>query len=171
LTYISLIERLAEEERKREAEETAKVAEEEKRKKREQERAADMERIRKQREREEEAERRRQARSSTTPAVNPGEAWRRGPPRAEPAPSTRPTPTGGSRYVPPGARASEAGGGGRPGGWRERERMKEEANTSRPTTPSRQSPALPDEDGFQTVNRPRPSASTGTYRPPGARNR
>jgi hypothetical protein len=56
------------------------------------------------------------------------------------------------------------------GGWREREALK--SSGSRPGTPGRQSPApAAEEDGFQTVNRPRPAASTGAYRPPGARNR
>ncbi|CAG7850883.1 Eukaryotic translation initiation factor 3 subunit A {ECO:0000255/HAMAP-Rule:MF_03000} Short=eIF3a {ECO:0000255/HAMAP-Rule:MF_03000}; AltName: Full=Eukaryotic translation initiation factor 3 110 kDa subunit homolog {ECO:0000255/HAMAP-Rule:MF_03000}; Short=eIF3 p110 {ECO:0000255/HAMAP-Rule:MF_03000}; AltName: Full=Translation initiation factor eIF3, p110 subunit homolog {ECO:0000255/HAMAP-Rule:MF_03000} [Serendipita indica DSM 11827] len=177
-------EREAEERRRREAEDAARLAAETKqreeeervkqlRKQREAERAEAAEVARRQREREEEAERRRQARSSGTgPAsggAGGGDVWRRSQRPAEGSPGTRPSQQPQSRYVPPGARGSEGGSSvGRPGGggWRERERLREESG--RPGTPGRQSPAPQDDDGFQQV-KPRPS--TGAYRPPGARNR
>lgn len=182
------IERLAEDRRREEEAEAARRAEEEKKKaeeerataarrKREEEKAADMEMIRKQREREEEAERRRAQRSAAPPVAAPTEkTWR---PRAvavdaTPPASSRPSPQTPSRYVPPSQRAADAAtpslSRATGGGWRERERLKETSN-SRPGTPGRQSPALPDDDGFQTVNRPRQAMTGSAYRPPGARNR
>jgi translation initiation factor 3 subunit A len=182
------IERLAEETRREEEAEAARRAEEEKKKaeeertaaarrKREEEKAADMERIRKQQEREEEAERRRVQRSAAPPAAAPAEkTWR---PRTAavdttPPASSRPSPQTPSRYVPLSQRTAEAAtpslARATGPGWRERERLKETSN-SRPGTPGRQSPALPDDDGFQPVNRPRQAATGGAYRPPGARNR
>jgi translation initiation factor 3 subunit A len=184
---MTCIERIAEEERIRREEEETRAAEEAKkkaaeeqlaaaRKKRDEERAADLEKVRKQHEREEEAERRRANRTPSTAATPPSQApneWRRS---AQPVERTpiRPSAPTVPKYVAPAVRASEgpptvprAG----PGGWRERELLKSSSG-SRPGTPGRQSPApTAEEDGFQTVNRPRPTASTGAYRPPGARNR
>ncbi|KAG8810756.1 eukaryotic translation initiation factor 3 subunit A, partial [Serendipita sp. 399] len=76
-------------------------------------------------------------------------------------------PQGQSRYVPPAVRGADGPSSNTyraAGGWRDRERLKEESN-SRPGTPGRQSPALPEDDGFQPVSKPK------VYRPPGARAR
>ncbi|KAG8796731.1 eukaryotic translation initiation factor 3 subunit A [Serendipita sp. 398] len=150
-------EMLAKEAEKREAEEKAM----ENRKRREAERAADMEKVRRQREREEEAERRRTSRFTSGGSSAPTE-WRRPQRPVENSPSQ-------PKYVPPVARGAEGPSTAyRPGGWRERERERErlkEENNSRPGTPGRQSPAPAEDDGFQTVSKPK------VYRPPGARNR
>lgn len=123
-----------------------------------------MAKIRVQQQREEEAERRRAQRPPATSAAD-NRAWRPSSSRG-----SQHTPT---RYIPPAQRSSEGPPStprGATGGWRERERLKEAAG-SRPGTPGRQSPALPDDDRFQSVSRPRPGPSGGAYRPPGARNR
>ncbi|KAG8808561.1 hypothetical protein FRC17_003892, partial [Serendipita sp. 399] len=76
-------------------------------------------------------------------------------------------PQGQSRYIPPAVRGAEGPSSNTyraAGGWRDRERLKEESN-SRPGTPGRQSPAPPEDDGFQPVSKPK------VYRPPGARAR
>jgi len=177
------------------AEEAKKKADEEntaaKRRQREQERAEAAKTAEMRMKREQEAEERRRQRaleaskpSTAAPPSNSGEVWRRGPARQEATPTGSPrTPSGSlpqsGRYVPP-QRAS-AGGDATPaksGGWRDHTRLREQAangsgsgrNSPVPGSPAlgRNSPApRADDDGFQTVGKPKPSA--GAYRPPGAR--
>jgi hypothetical protein len=148
------------------------------------------------REQEAEERRRQRALEASKPSVaapappsSSGEVWRRGSGRQEATPTASPRTVSGplpqagpARYVPPSQRA--AGGGdaapAKSSGWREREqaRLREQAtngsgsgrNSPIPGSPAlgRNSPApRTDDDGFQTVGKPKPSP--GAYRPPGAR--
>ena len=181
-------------------EEAKKKAEEEKaaavRRQREEERAEASKVAEMRMKREQEAEERRRQRaleaskSSAAPSPSGGaEAWRRGPTRQESTPTASPRTASGSlpqaspaRYVPPGQRAAVGGDAGGPparaGGWRERDRLRDQAangSGSGRNSPVSGSPALgrnspaprPEDDGFQTVGKAK--SSTGAYRPPGAR--
>ena len=185
---------LAAEEAKKKADEEKAAAN---RRQREQERAEAARTAEMRMKREQEAEERRRQRVpeaskptvTASPSTTSGEVWRRGPARQEATPTGSPRTASGplpqagpARYVPPSQRAA-AGGDAAPaktGGWRERDqaRFREQGangsgsgrNSPIPGSPAlgRNSPApRPDDDGFQTVGKPKPAP--GAYRPPGAR--
>ena len=186
----------AEAEAIRAAEEAKKKADEEKaaasRRQREQERAEAAKTAEMRMKREQEAEERRRQRtleaskpSTTTLPSSSGEVWRKRSARPEATPTGSPRTASGTlpqaspgaaRYVPPQKAAT--GGDAAPaksGGWRLREQAANGSGSGRnspvPGSPAlgRNSPAprTADDDGFQTVGKPKPSP--GAYRPPGAR--